>query len=438
MPLLGWLKVDRIVGHASGDLTDVAVLDLPDIDSIKAEHRATVDTLLPRIDAITWVVDPEKYDDERAHAYWRTLAPHADRMRFILNKADRLSEDARRRVAEDLRVRLVADGIPRPVIHVVSARTGYGIDELRGTLADAGHAKVVITAKLETDRARAAACLAEAVGLDLQAGYSPLLPDAMRETRARQAVEGALELVDLRGLGRQIRAAVLHRARVRGGSFLGRFLALGGVLTGRKRRVADPAAYLRDWRSRGALGRVLNPLRSAMLDAAANVPAASRGRILNALGAPTAEADVARVLDRAVAEAGSDLEVPSSPVWPVLGVVQVAVGAVLVFAVAWIVVLFVAGGGVPVATVDAPLLGPLPMPLLLLAAAALVSALLGLILGWHAGLIGRRAAGRVGARVERAVGEAVVRDAFAGLARVEAARNVISAAGPTGDRQADR
>jgi hypothetical protein len=146
---------------------------------------------------------------------------------------------------------------------------------------------------------------------------------------------------------------------------------------------------------------------------------------------------VARVLDRAVAEAGSDLEVPSSPVWPVLGVAQVAVGAVRIFAVAWIVVLFVAGGGVPVATVDAPLLGPLPMPLLLIVGVALVSALLGLILGWHAGLIGRRVAARVGARVEQAVGQAVVRDAFAGLARVEAARHVISAAGPTGDRYVD-
>lgn len=429
MPLLEWLKVDRVVSHERTGLSDVAILDLPDVDSVRTEHRATVDALLPRIDAITWVVDPEKYDDARVHAYWRTLAPHADRMRFILNKADRLSEDARYLIADDLRARLIADGIPRPVIHVVSARTGDGMDDLRGALADAGHAKTVITAKLEMDRARAAARLGKAVGLDPEAGYLPLLPDAVREVRAREAVDGALELVDLRGLARQVEAAVLHRARVRGGSFLGRLFALGGVLTGRRRRTADPAAYLRDWRTRGALGRVLNPLRSAMMDAAAGVPPASRGHVLGALGAATAEADVARVLDRAVGEAGSELEIPSSPVWPVLGFLQIGVGAVLVFAVAWIVVLFVAGGGVPVATFDAPLLGPLPMPLALLAGAALVSALLGLLLGWHAGVIGRRVAARVGARVEREVGEAVVRNAFAGLARVEAARRVISAAG---------
>ena len=86
----------------------------------------------------------------------------------------------------------------------------------------------------------------------------------------------------------------------------------------------------------------------------------------------------------------------------------------------------------PVGTFDAPFLGPVPMPLLLLAGAALSSAVLGLLLGWHAGLIGRKVAARVGARVEQAVGEAVVRDAFAGLASVEAARRVISAAGSRG------
>ena len=45
---------------------------------------------------------------------------------------------------------------------------------------------------------------------------------------------------------------------------VGRLLALVSNLTGQKRRVADPAAYLRDWRSRGAIGRVINPLRTAM------------------------------------------------------------------------------------------------------------------------------------------------------------------------------
>ena len=51
------------------------------------------------------------------------------------------------------------------------------------------------------------------------------------------------------------------------------------------------------------------------------------------------------------------------------------------FALAWIVILFVSGGGVPVGTFDAPLLGPVPMPLALLTASVLVSA----ALGWRSG-----------------------------------------------------
>lgn len=427
-PLLEWLKVERVVPHAGDDLSDVAILDLPDVDSVNPDHRAAVDALLPRIDAVTWIVDPEKYDDARVHDYWRTLAPHADRLRFVLNKADRLSEEEQRIVADDLRARLVTAGIPRPQVHVVSALRGEGIDRLREGLADAGHAKVVIAAKLETDRARVAARLARAVGIDPEAGYRPLLADAERRAKEEASVAGALALVDPDGLAGQVRSAVLHRARTGGGSFLGRVVALVQTLTGQQRRRADPAAYLRAWRDRGALGRVLNPMREALVEAAAAVPADTRGRVLEALGAPQAEREVVRVLDRAMAAAASELEIPRSPVWPVIGALQLVVGAVLLFAVAWIVVLFVSGGSVPVASVDLPLLGPIPMPLALLAASVLVSAVLGWILGLHAGWVGRKVASRAARRIEAAVGDAIVRDALGGLDRVEAARRTIAAA----------
>ena len=427
-PLLEWLKVDRIVPHDGKRLTDTVLLDLPDIDSVKADHRATVDVLLPRIDAVTWIVDPEKYDDARMHAYWRSLAPHAERLRFVLNKADRLSEADRRLVADDLRARLVAAGIPRPVLHVVSATAGDGVDALRDSLADAAHAKVIVAAKLEADRADAAAALAEAVGLQADEGYRPLLPDARRDAHVRDAIAGALQLVDPDGMARQVQSAVLYRARMSGGSFIGRLLGLIATLTGQRRRSADPAVYLADWRSSGALGRVLNPLRVALVEAAESLPAASRGRVLDALGAPTAEAGVTRALDRLTRAEASAFELPRSIVWPVIGALQIAVGAVLLFAIAWVVVLFVAGGAVPVGTVEVPILGPLPMPLALLAASIVISALLGWLLALHAGWVGRRLASAVGARTEAAVREAVASDAFAGLTRVEEARRVIAAA----------
>jgi GTP-binding protein EngB required for normal cell division len=426
--LLDWLKVDRVVQNDGAMLADVAILDFPDIDSVNAEHRAMVDALLPMIDAVTWIVDPEKYDDAAVHTYWRSLAPHADRLRFVLNKSDRLTDAATQLVTEDLRARLMADGIPRPLINVTSAAAGEGIDRLRHELAESGHAKVIIATKLETDRARAADRLARSVGIDPEAGYRPLLADSVREAREREAVAGALALVDRKGLAHQIAGAVMYRARIGGGSILSRIVGLIGTFTGRRRRVADPAAYLRGWRTRGSLGRVLNPLRTALVEAAGGVPPSSRGQVLDALGAPGADVDVVRVIDRTVIGAGAEIELPRSLLWPVIGVLQVIVGAVLLFAAAWIVVLFVAGGAVPVATVDAPLIGPIPMPLALLAGSALVSAALGWVLGLHAGWIGRRVAARIGERTESAVREAIIHDAFAGLDRVEEARRRIARA----------
>ena len=426
-PLLAWLDVEHVVTHADPALGDVAILDLPDVDSVRGEHRKIVDALLPRIDSIAWVVDPEKYDDERMHAYWRHVARHADRLRFILNKADRLTDADRRIVADDLRARLVADGVPRPVVHVVSAVSGDGIDALRDELADAAGAKIIVAAKLEADVTDASNRLARVAGIDPDVGYRPLLPDERRAAMIDEAVAGALTLVDPPGLARQIRSAVLHRARAGGGSLLGRVIALVASLTGQKARRADPAAYLRAWRNRGALGRVLNPMRGSMIEAADRLPGASRGEVLASMGAPTAERDLERLLDRTTAAEAAALEVPRSILWPVIGALQLVVGAVLLFALAWIVVLFVAGGGVPVGIVEAPLVGPIPMPLAILAGAVLVSAILGWLLGLHAGWIGRRLARRVAARTEEAVRAAVGAEGFSALTRIEEARRRIAA-----------
>ena len=103
-------------------------------------------------------------------------------------------------------------------------------------------------------------------------------------------LDGALKLVDIDGLADQVRAAVMHRARLGGGSFLGRIVALTQALTGRRRRRADPAAYLGAWRARGTIGRVLNPLRAGLVEASAELPADSpRGASLrhSARRAPT-------------------------------------------------------------------------------------------------------------------------------------------------------
>ena len=424
-PLLAWLKVRHVAGHADEALSDVAILDLPDVDSVRIEHRATVDALLPRIDAVAWVLDPEKYDDARLHAYLNGMAPHAARLRFILNKADRLSEPQRVELADDLRRRLAASGIGDARIDVVSATTGEGIDALRADLAGRADAKALVTAKLSTDASEALDRLMGAVGLDPDADYRPLIDDDRRAEAVRAAVDGALEVVDPAGVARQVRLAVLGRARRSGGSLLGRVVALLGWLTGQTRRTADPAAYLRDWRRRGSLGRAMNPVHAALVEASASVPSSSRAALVAAMRADDLEDGLAAALDAAARDATGDLRIPGSILWPMVGAVQLAIGAVFAFAIAWYVTLFISQGQVPVSTFDAPLLGPLPFPLVLLVGSIVASGALGLLLGLHAGWIGRRVGRRLAERVRAAVGSSVTEIGFGGLEQVEQARRRI-------------
>ena len=103
--LLGWLGVpdDEVRDHGESALGDVAILDLPDLDSIEREHRERVEAILPRVDAVVWVTDPEKYHDAILHddflAEW---LPRLDRQVVVLNKTDRLSADDAERVRRDL------------------------------------------------------------------------------------------------------------------------------------------------------------------------------------------------------------------------------------------------------------------------------------------------------------------------------------------------
>jgi GTP-binding protein EngB required for normal cell division len=426
-PLLEWLAVGEVAAHEDGTLRHVAVLDLPDVDSVRVEHRRLVDRLLPRIDAVAWVVDPEKYDDERLHAYLREMAIHARRMRFVFNKTDRLPDGTQHDVARDFERRLAESGIASPRIAMVSAASGEGIPALRAALAEEADAKALVAARLATEASQALRQLAAAAGLPPDGTYEPLVAAGRRQAALDEARAGALALVDPPGVARQAQAAVLARARRTGGGLLGRTVALLGRLAGTQRRRADPAAYLVAWRRRGTLGRVLNPIRALLVDAAREVPASGRPRLLATLGAERAEEAVADALDATARDLAPEAAPPGSLLWPVVGVLQLAAAAVLLFAVAWYLTLFLVPG-TPVGSVDLPVLGPVPMPLALLAGALVVSALLGVLLSLHAGWLGRRFGRRVAALAGERVAAAIERVAFGGLDEVERGRAALAAA----------
>jgi GTP-binding protein EngB required for normal cell division len=147
----------------------LAVLDLPDTDSVETDHRATVEALLPWVDAVVWVVDPEKYQDRALHTrYLAPLASHRHRFRFVLNQSDRLPAAARQEVVEDLRRSLAEDGIPDAVIHVVAADPPAGppegVEELVAAFRASLDVRRLVTETVRQEVSRWLGELAERLG----------------------------------------------------------------------------------------------------------------------------------------------------------------------------------------------------------------------------------------------------------------------------------
>ncbi|HEY6628090.1 MAG TPA: GTPase [Acidimicrobiia bacterium] len=113
----------------------LCLIDLPDTDSVEVDHRQRVEALLPQIDFVIWVVDPEKYRDASIHReYLAPMAAYQEQFLFVLNQRDRLSDDDLSRVVADLSAALTEDGIRRPTVIATaagpSAGPAQGIDQL--------------------------------------------------------------------------------------------------------------------------------------------------------------------------------------------------------------------------------------------------------------------------------------------------------------------
>ncbi|MBD0747382.1 GTPase [Streptomyces sp. CBMA152] len=124
-------------------LQGLVLVDLPDLDSAVVDHRHQADRVLALVDAVVWVVDPEKYADAVLHErYLRPLAGHAEVTFVVLNQVDRLPGEAADQVIDDLRRLLDDDGMalgehgePGATVLSLSALTGQGVVELRELLS---------------------------------------------------------------------------------------------------------------------------------------------------------------------------------------------------------------------------------------------------------------------------------------------------------------
>jgi GTP-binding protein EngB required for normal cell division len=433
-PLLRWLDVRDLRTHDTRAFADVAILDLPDVDSTTPEHRARVEELLPRVDAVVWIADPEKYQDALLHDdYLRRWAPRLGRQLVVLNKADRVGADSER-LREHLARSLRAEGIEQVGVAVTSATGDGGTRELRDFIASGIEAKRVASERIEAEARDAVLDLATRAGVLSDA--SPLVAPDRRARVIADVTREAGAVVDLAGLERQAVAATRLAARPRGAGPLGPITTFVYRATGRDRVVADPEGYLRRWRERGSLARVGEPVRALVSDLLPRVPAPARPRIATLVDADALRERLAAALDAAVATRISEVRPPTSPVWSVIGALQYLVTAGLLFVGLWLAAVFLLHA--PFASVDVPVLGPVPTPIVALALLLAAGFILARLLGAHAGMVGRRWARRLRADLTRELETRLADVLLTPLAEIDSARARIAAARSTIERRPAR
>ncbi len=151
----------------SAELEGLVLLDLPDHDSTEVSHHIEVDRLIVMADLMVWVLDPQKYADAAIHdRFLKPMAAHKDVMIVVLNHIDRVPEDRREPMLNDVRRLLALDGLDSVPVLAISAREKIGIDELKRLIAKRVSDKKSSQARFRTD------VIAEAGRLDALVGRS--------------------------------------------------------------------------------------------------------------------------------------------------------------------------------------------------------------------------------------------------------------------------
>ncbi|MFI5974955.1 GTPase [Streptomyces sp. NPDC051452] len=193
--------------EGEAQLNGLVLVDLPDHDSAAVQHREQVDRILKLVDAVIWVVDPEKYADAVLHErYLRPMAGHAEVMFVVLNQVDRLPGDAADQVLDDLRRLLDEDGValgefgePGATVLALSALTGDGVGDLRQALGDfvaergAAARRVAADVDAAADELRPVYVTGRRIGLSEEAReeFAARLADAVGAIAAGEAAERA-------------------------------------------------------------------------------------------------------------------------------------------------------------------------------------------------------------------------------------------------------
>lgn len=207
---LAMLGVDEI--HHDGPHDRLCLIDMPDTDSVEVGHRLQVERLLPVVDAVVWVLDPEKYRDATLHReHLARMADSADRFVFVLNQADRVDEATRKGLRADLVQALAEDGIGEPSLVVTAAAPPsgppVGIDELLTRITERAGSVEALQRKLVSDLRRGVDRLLDATGgtgLDFERRAARAQEEAMASIADGNEASAVLGLTGfLTGLARE-------------------------------------------------------------------------------------------------------------------------------------------------------------------------------------------------------------------------------------------
>lgn len=395
--------------------TGAVLLDLPDHDSVVAEHRAVAERLYARADLLVWVVDPQKYADAALHVrYLRPLAGHAAVLVLALNQVDRLSPREVQAVVADVRRVAAHDGLRDVPVLPVSAATGEGVAALRAHLAEAARRRQAATARVLADVRAAGGALRDACGAAPAPGAPergvPALVDAL------EAAAGVPLVVDA------TRRSTLHQARAVTGWPVTRWVGRLRADPLRRLGLGRPAALDR---LRGSSRRPDAPAVATDEQAARRSslprPATTAGALVSiavrdyldaaTTGAPDAWTLAARsAVDRAaLPDALDQAVVASAPAgerdprwWRAVGVAQWALLSVAAVGGLWLGVL-AALAYLRLPEPVTPTWGEVPWPTVLALGGLALGVLLALVARVLAGVGARRRAARVRRRLRSGV-----------------------------------
>jgi hypothetical protein len=374
--------------------------------------------------------DPQKYADAAIHdRFLKPLAGHRDVMLVVLNHIDTVPEDRRAGMVDDVRRLLEADGLAGVPVVAVSARHGWGIDELRGMVARRVAEKKVTRSRLEADVRSAAERLEQVVGTgkaptlsrERVAALDDAFADAAGVPTVVKAVADSTRLRANRATGWPVTAWF---SRLKPDPLKRLHLDLGAAgkeLTGTARTSVPQATGVQRARVDTEVRALADQVGEGMAPSwASAVRAASVSRL----------PDINDRLDRAVA--ATDLGAARIPAWA--GLVRVLQYVLIISALVgagWLALLAL-GSYARLPEPPTPEVGAFPLPTLLLLGGIGLGLLLAVVCRWLVAATARKRAHRADKRLRDAISEVsaelVVAPIEAELASYAAVREGLTAA----------